>query len=214
MLIVKGLIISSGYIEDFRTLTEQAKNMDYILAADGGIRYLIEAGIKPDAVIGDFDSIDEASREFILKENIQTFKFPIEKDETDTELAIRHLLKIGCDDITLVGVTGSRLDHTLANIYLLKQLLDVGVKGKIFNNNNTIYLVNRELILMKKENYYISLIPISTEGIVVTLKGFYYPLENFKIEFGSTLGISNKIVDEFGKIEIHKGEALIIESRD
>ncbi len=105
---MKGLVISSGNIEDYRQLIEIVKEKDYVLCADGGLRHAINAGIKPDGAIGDFDSINETIKEYLIKNNIPIYKFPIEKDETDTELGIDHLLEIGCTDITLVGVTGTR----------------------------------------------------------------------------------------------------------
>lgn len=211
---MKGLVISSGNIEDYRQLIEIVKEKDYVLCADGGLRHAINAGIKPDGAIGDFDSINETIKEYLIKNNIPIYKFPIEKDETDTELGIDHLLEIGCTDITLVGVTGTRLDHTLANIFILRNLHKKGVTARIINFNNTIYYVDNEISFNRKDGYYISVIPISSEGVIVTLEGFYYPLKDSTINFSSTLGVSNKIVEEYGEIKIIKGEALIIEARD
>ena len=210
---MKGLVISSGSIQNYDLLKEHIKENQFILCADGGVRHSMKIDFIPNSVIGDFDSIDEKSREFIKENNIPVIKYPVEKNETDTELALLHLISIGCNDITLIGVTGSRLDHTLANIYLLEKLLLENIKGKIVDDNNTIYLINDFIKLEKKDNY-VSIIPISNEGVIVTLKGFYYPLEEELVEFNSTLGISNRIIDEFGEIKITKGEALIIESKD
>lgn len=211
---MKGIVISSGSIENYDLLKKHIKDNQFILCADGGVRHIMRIGAIPNSVIGDFDSIDEKSVEFIKENNIPVLKYPVEKDETDTELALMHLINIGCNEITLVGVTGCRLDHTLANIYLLRKLLLQNIKGKIVDDNNTIYLINDYLKLEKRENYYVSIIPISNEGVIVTLKGFYYPLDDKLIEFNSTLGISNRIIDKFGEIKIIRGEALIIESKD
>ncbi|WFA09806.1 thiamine diphosphokinase [Tissierella sp. Yu-01] len=211
---MKGLIISSGNIEDYKQLLDIVKDRDYILCADGGLRHAINIDIIPDGAIGDFDSIDEKIQEYLFNKNIPVYKFPIEKDDTDTELAIRHLLEIGCNDITLVGVTGTRLDHTLANIFVLRNLHKKGITARIINSNNTIYYVDNEISFNKRDGYYISVIPISIEGVIVTLKGFYYPLKDSIISYGSTLGVSNKIIEEYGKVIIEKGEALIIEARD
>ncbi len=211
---MKGLIISSGDFNNYELLAHMVKDKDYILCADGGLRHIMSINKCPDAIIGDFDSIDSKAESYIRVNNIPMYKFPIEKDETDTELAIMQLIKIGCDDITLVGGTGTRMDHSLANIYLLKRLNDEGIKAKIVDDHNTIYFCNDSLELLRNDNKYVSVIPITLNGVIVTLNGFYYPLLDATIKFGSTLGVSNKIIEKTGIIRITSGEALIIESKD
>ena len=210
----KGLIIASGNIGDLAMLEEEIKEHDYIICADGGVKHIYGMQINIDAVIGDLDSVDESFPEYVSEKNIAIIEFPIEKDETDTELAVDYLIEEGYGYITLVGVIGSRMDHTFANILLLKRLALKNVKGKIIDGNNTIFFANSYIRLKRKKNHYVSIIPISTSGVTVSLKGFYYPLENSHIEYGTTLGISNKIVEDIGEIHISKGEALIFHSRD
>ncbi len=211
---MKGLIISSGYINNYDILREQLYDNDYIVCADGGVDHLINTGKIPNIVIGDLDSISSKGLDFIRDNNIEVMKFPIMKDKTDTELGILHLLDKKIDDITLMGVTGTRLDHTLASIFLLKKLNEKKIRAKIIDDNNIIYFTNKDMKIKKKDNYNLSVIPISNNGIVVSLMGVLYPLSEKFIGFGSTLGISNEIVQDYGDIVIHKGEALIIESID
>lgn len=210
----KGLIIASGTINDLDLLKKEIFKHDYIICADGGIKYIYDMNVKIDGIIGDLDSVDDRFSKFINKNNIPIMKFPIEKDETDTELAIKYLSDKGCGYITLMGVMGSRMDHTLANIFLLKKLAGNNIEGRILDENNTIVLSKDYMKIEKREGYYLSIIPITPSGVMVSLRGFYYPLRNSLIEYGTTLGISNKLVDEEGEIFITKGEALIIESRD
>src|SRR5699024_10087636 len=117
-------------------------------------------------------------------------------------------------DITLVGVTGSRMDHTLANIFMLRNLNKNNIIARIIDGNNRIHFSNEYIKIKKEKDTNISIIPISDDGIVVSLEGFLYPLKKEFIGFGSSLGISNIIIEEYGEVIIHKGEALIIESRD
>lgn len=210
----KGLIIANGSINDLTILEELIKEHDFIICADGGIKHIYGIDINIDAIIGDLDSIDEYFHKYVYEKKISIIKFPIEKDETDTELAVDYLIENGCSHITLVGVIGSRMDHSFANIMLLKKMDMNDIKGKIIDGNNTIFFSDGYMKLKKKENHYVSIIPISNSGITVSLKGFYYPLENSHIEYGTTLGISNKIVEDLGEIIITKGEALIFESKD
>ena len=188
---MKGLIISSGYINNYDILREQLYDNDYIVCADGGVDHLINTGKIPNIVIGDLDSISSKGLDFIRDNNIEVMKFPIMKDKTDTELGILHLLDKKIDDITLMGVTGTRLDHTLASIFLLKKLNEKKIRAKIIDDNNIIYFTNKDMKIKKKDNYNLSVIPISNNGIVVSLMGVLYPLSEKFIGFGSTLGISN-----------------------
>lgn len=211
---MKGLIISSGNIEDMQVILSASKDRDFILCADGGIRYCIKAKLIPDAIIGDLDSTNDFELKYIEKNKIPIIKYPVEKDYTDTELALDYLIHKGINDLVLVGVTGNRIDHTMGNILLLRKLYKEKIKGKIIDDNNTIYYTDDYIKLERTMNYYVSIIPLSIEGIHVSLKGFYYPLEDAYISYGSTLGISNKIVEEYGEVWIKSGEALIIHSRD
>ena len=211
---MKGLIISSGEIKDYKLLEQAVKENDYIVCADGGVNHLLKIGKLPNIVLGDLDSVGDKELEILKKENIEIKKFPVMKDETDTELCVEYLIKNNIKDITLIGVTGTRMDHTIANIYLLKKIALSGAKGSIININNTIYYTDDEILLKKRDDYYLSVIPLSESGATVSLNGFLYPLNKKNIQFSSTLGISNKITDDYGRIKIHKGDVLIIESKD
>jgi len=110
---------------------------------------------------------------------------------------------------------GTRFDHTLANIHILKEAIDRNIKAKIVNENNEIELVNKNIEIEKDSKYkYISVIPLTTEAIGVTIKGMKYPLENYTLSIGDSLGISNEQIDEKAEIQIKQGILIIIKSRD
>ncbi|GFN36362.1 thiamine diphosphokinase [Tepidimicrobium xylanilyticum] len=211
---MKALVILSGKIIDINRLRELKKEVDFVLSADGGTNHCFKASLKPDLVVGDLDSISEEVIQQIEENKIPVEKFPVKKDKTDSEISIDYIIDKGFKDITIVGATGNRLDHTLANILLLKKLKERGINGRIIDDDNVIYLVEDELILKNIPGYYVSVIPITNTGIVVTLKGFEYELENTRVQFGSTLGISNRIVKDKGFIRIYEGQSLVIISRD
>lgn len=210
---MRALIVSSGSINNLKLLKYLLSKNDFVLCADGGIDHLMKIGEIPDLVLGDFDSISKAGLKYIKDKNINFKRFPEKKDETDTELGIIDLFQRGYKDITMTGVTGTRLDHTIANIFLLKTLGIKGINAKIVDDNNTIYFVNEFLKLDKSDNY-TSIIPLSRDGITISLKGFLYPLNRETMDFGSTRGISNLIKEDCGIVEIYRGEALVIQSRD
>lgn len=214
MIKLKALIVLNGNILDLNALEKAGKESDFILCADGGTNYCLKASLMPDMVIGDLDSISKDSLKVIYDNNVPIEKFPIKKDATDSELSIDYLISKEVTDITLVGAIGNRMDHTLANILLLNKLHEKGIKGKIIDESNTIYLVDKELILTKEEDSFISVIPITNFGSTVTLKGLEYELNGVKINFGSTYGISNRIIGDEAYIIVHEGACLVFVSRD
>lgn len=211
---MKGLIVSNGDISSYEKLERIFKDSDFVICADGGIRHLIKIYKKPDLLLGDFDSISGESIDYIEKENIKIERHSPIKDKTDTELAMDYLIEIGCGEISLIGATGSRQDHSLANIFLLDYLLNKEIRGIVYDDKNTIYLIDDQICLEREEETFISIIPISDTGIVLSISGFYYNLEEVFIPFASTHGLSNQIIEDFGKIKIHKGRALVIKSID
>lgn len=211
---MKGLIISSGTITNYNRLESVVKESDFIICADGGMDHIMKVNLLPDLVLGDLDSISENALKYIEEKNIPVQKFPSIKDTTDTGLAVDYLIEKGLEEIILMGVTGTRQDHTIANIFILNELHEKGIKGKIIDDNNIIYLIDNYLELEYVENSFISVIPITEDGIEVSLSGFFYNLDKEKIKFGSTCGVSNKIIDENGVVRIHKGKALVFISED
>ncbi len=211
---MKGLVISGGAIKDYGLIKESILEVDFIICADSGIRHAISLELNPNAVIGDLDSANDEDLRYIYENSIPVLKYPIEKDKTDTELAIDYLIEVGAKDITIIGAIGSRMDHTLANIFLLQKLLLNGIDGRLIDENNIIHITDSSLSLVRKQDYNISILPITIDGVIVSLKGFYYALKNERIGFGSSLGISNKIIGDNGTVIIEKGIALVIESID
>ena len=209
-----GLIVSNGNINNYEKLISTLNKSDYIICADGGIRHLRAIDKSPDIVLGDLDSVGDEDLKYIKRKNIKTEKFPPIKDKTDTDLALDFLIEMGCSEIYFLGATGDRIDHTLANIFLLDSLLEKGIRGIILDDKNDIYLLDDKLKLFGEENSFISIIPISQSGVEISISGCFYNLDRVSIPFGSTQGISNEIVEEFANILIHKGKAIIIKAID
>lgn len=211
---MEGLIVAGGNSLDYEKLYKVCSNVDIVVAADSGIKHLINSGCLVDYLVGDMDSIKKDLPVNELFPSIEVLKYPVEKDKTDTELAIDLLVGKGCKKITIVGGTGNRLDHTLANIYLLRSLYLKGIDCKILDDNNEIVYLKEESNIIKEENYFYSILPLSLEGIKVTLEGFHYPLMNTLIQYGSSVGISNYIEDNKARIIKHSGEGILIKSKD
>ena len=208
------IIVASGNLFFSQKIIRLITKAELIIAADGGATHLKGMNLIPHFIIGDMDSIHPEDRQFFKNNHTPIITHPSRKDSTDTDLCIDFALEKGASSITLIGVTGNRLDHTLANIFLLGKLQDAGVNARIIDANNEIYLVRDQLTLTGNIGELLSVIPISDRVTGLTLKGLEYPLENATISMGSSLGISNHFNQTDVSISIKTGTLLVTKSRD
>ncbi|WP_309568566.1 thiamine diphosphokinase [Paenibacillus sp. sptzw28] len=188
---------------------------DLLIGADGGALFLVSHGMRPNIALGDFDSVTPEQLALIEAQSDEIIACdPIDKDYTDTELAWRLALTKHPHQIMLFGALGSRFDHSLANIHLLRSAAESGVDAAIVDENNLIQLTTNELVLTDNNFPYVSLLPLSTTVTGITLSGFRYPLHDAALEIGQSLGISNVLSGRQGLIRIREGLLLVIQSRD
>lgn len=196
---MKAIIIGNGAMTCYDRLADCAKDANIVLCADGGYKHAETAGVKADLVIGDFDSSEEPK-------NIKRYVFPTHKDLTDSELCVKYAVEHGYDEIVMFAVTGSRIDHSLTNMFLLAQCKN----GCIIDDNNEIYLMRKSFSLICKKGKTLSVIPVYGDLIGVTITGAEYPLNNETLFFGESRGNSNIIADNDCEITAKSGMALII----
>ena len=211
---MNALIIGSGGDID-KTHLENIK-FDYVVCADGGLEKAEGLGIRPDVIIGDFDSVDRSILNNYSHSNIETITFPSEKNYTDMELAVEHAFQKGAKNIVMIGATGTRLDHTMANIQLLEKYYQLGTNIVIIDNNNYIKIISdsTDMEIRYKKNCFVSLVPVTEKIEGLTLSGFKYSLKDVAVERGTTLLISNEIIQNTGRIILKKGTALVFISND
>ncbi|EFU41270.1 thiamine pyrophosphokinase [Paenibacillus vortex V453] len=194
---------------------EEIQNGDFIIGADRGALYLIEHGIRPNLSVGDFDSIPPEQMERVRSMSEKVIDCdPIDKNLTDTELAFDLALDKSPESILILGATGSRLDHTLANIHMLIRGLQHHISCSILDENNFITLTGTSCIVENKGFTYVSLLPLTTEVTGIHLEGFEYPLHDATLRLGQSLGVSNKLAEDKGTVRIEGGLLLIIQSKD
>ncbi len=212
------LIVTGGTIQnEFAVKYIKERLWNYVVCADAGMKFCYDEGIVPDLILGDFDSVDEESYEYfkaVCPERME--RFPTHKDETDTELALLRAIEAGADAITMIGATGTRLDHVMGNIQMLKLALDRHVPCQIVDAHNRIRMVQGEAVLKKADQFgkYVSLLPFTPEVTGITLKGFAYEVEDFTLVSGIARGVSNELEAETATITCKDGILLVIESRD
>ncbi len=201
---MRAIIICGGNVSEY--IKDYIKKDDFIICADSGYDRAEKFGIEPDVIIGDMDSIAKTPT---LENRIV---YPMRKDFTDSELVVQYALEHGYDEILMFGMIGTRMDHSLANVALLKQTK--GKKAVIIDANNEIYFAEEEFILLGKAGDTVSIIPFEGDAVGVTTEGLDYPLDCGIIKSGTTLGISNVMTGEVCKITIKSGSAFIIRSKD
>ena len=213
-MVMRVLILTGGTVEeDFAKDYISKWKPDQVITADKGLLYAKKLNIKPDIILGDFDSCSkDVMQEFSTDKKIIV---PCEKDDTDTGLAIQKAIETGADEILMIGGTGTRLDHVMGNFGQLFYAHSNGVKAELVDANNRIRVLNHEDTISKKDQFgkYVSLIPIY-EARGVTLTGFKYPLKDHTLVFEQSLAISNELEAEEGIISFSEGNLLLIESRD
>ena len=184
---------------------ERPKENDFVIAADGGLKYLRESEIEADLVIGDFDSYGSIP----TSENV--IGLPCEKDDTDTAAAVIEAVKMGYKNFVLHGMVGGRFDHTVANLQLIARITKAGMKASIDAGENTYTsLTNGKIKLSKLDGGFISVFSHSDLSKGVTIKNLKYEVENVELQNSVALGVSNEFKGEDAFIEVKNGTLLII----
>lgn len=203
---MKGIVIAGGEIPPKPELLPFLSENAYIVAADSGYDNAKKLGLSPNLIIGDMDSV---SSQNIKCERIN---YPPKKDFTDSELALDYLIKKGCTELLFLGMTGSRLDHSLANIFLLKKCADLNISAVLITPGNRCYLVKNKITLTKINDEYLSLIPL-TDCHGVTTEGLLYPLNGETLYAGSCRGVSNQFLESKASISIENGYLYVVQSK-
>lgn len=207
------VIVSGGTISE--QVLKHIQDTDYLIGADQGALTLIEYGLTPDLALGDFDSVSEDQ---LIRIQLNSKQFnscdPVDKNYTDTELALQRAIRMQPSSILLLGATGTRFDHTLANIHLLRSALAHHIPMAILDDHNKIQLLDSSLTITQEGYKYVSLLPLSMEVSGIDLDGFAYPLHQATLTIGQSLGISNVLVEPTGTISIANGLLLVIASHD
>lgn len=184
---------------------------DFIVACDAGYRNAAKLGVRPDLIVGDFDSAPqpETDRETIV--------LPHVKDDTDTQFAARWLVEHGYEEVTLLGALGgSRIEHMFANVSTGLFLAMHGIKTILADARSEMHylLPGKELVLERKDWMYLSVFALGAPMTGVTLQGVYYPLENATLsELDYPLGTSNEFIEPVAHLQCAGGHGLVVLTR-
>lgn len=213
------LIISGGHIDvDFAEKYIKVNYFDRIIAADAGLSGCRALNLMPTDILGDFDSLkDKKLLDYYRKQGVSVRTFPAKKDYTDTHLAISLAVELSPDMITILGATGTRYDHALANISLLQWIADQRLNGRLVDEHNTMEMLcgpcSRDFRKDERLPFF-SLIAWGGKADGIDLNGFSYPLKGGTLTTDISLGVSNTLIGESGRVSLKSGHLLVIRSCD
>ncbi|WP_163192612.1 thiamine diphosphokinase [Clostridium thermarum] len=211
---MKALLISGGSPPSKELVEKEVQMSDYIIGIDKGLECLNKYNIEPDILVGDFDSVDRTIFERMAELKKEMIRFPAEKDYTDTQLAVSKVLELKADEVTILGATGSRLDHTLANVGLLYKCLKSDIKATIKDDNNLLFMADRDLELVDEGYRFFSLIAYGGTVKGLNIRGAKYELCNHNLMPEDNIAISNEFIGLNVQLSFKEGTLLIIFSRD
>ncbi len=183
----------------------EKKPFDKIIAVDGGLKRLRQAGIVPDLIAGDFDSLG------FKPETGKLLCLPVEKDVTDSYAAAMSAADEGFERIIIFGGTGGRTEHTFANVQLLAALAKRGVKGFLADDGRTMFVSDGGTTkIAARKSGYVSVFSLDTKCEGVTLKGLKYPLSGYTLTNEFPIGVSNEFIGQTAEIIVEKGVYLVV----
>lgn len=212
------MIVSGGLIEDEFALEMIRKiQPEYMIGVDRGLEFLYRSEILPTYIVGDFDSVSpEVIAYYRAETKVPVREFNPVKDASDTEIAVRMAAALGVEELYLLGATGTRLDHVMANIQVLKIAHDAGVEAYILDKYNRISLMEREKTLSREKQFgtYFSVFPLGGTVNNFSIEGAKYPLRYHTLTPYDSLCVSNEIADEEVKFTFSDGIVILMETRD
>lgn len=208
---MRAAIVGAGPLREASGLRGRIRRADLVICADGGLRAARRLGLRPDVALGDFDSASGALLAWARRAGAEIIRHPVEKDQTDAELAMGYALARGAREIELFGALGGRVDHLLANVALL---LRAGkARMRIVDGPVELFLAERRTPIDGRPGDLVSLLPLSRAVLGVTTRGLKYPLSRATLREGSSLGVSNEVVSSAASVSVRSGDLLIVHTR-
>ncbi len=202
------VIIGGAEIKNYDIIRGYLKPDDYFVFCDCGLKHMENLKIKPDLIIGDFDSYKNPNLA------VETITLPREKDDTDTVFAVKEAEKRGFRDFLLTGVIGGRLDHTLCNVSILYYLKNRGLNGIIVDDYSEMKIVADKTEYIPDTFKFFSVLNISGTAEGITIKNAKYSIENATIRSDYQYGVSNEVLlGLVAEVSVKNGSVLLIKDR-
>ena len=204
------MIVAAGEIHNYGSAISFLRKDDYFIFCDGGLSHAESLGIKPNLIVGDFDSCDfDVLSKY--EEQCEIIKLPREKDVTDTLYAVKLAVERGYSDFLILGAMGGRFDHALGNISILLYLEGLGKKAVLIDDYSVMQIAGSKPLLIEDNCSYFSVLTVAGDVSGVTIKNAKYPLENASLSADFQLGISNEVLPgKVAEVSVEHGRVLVV----
>lgn len=210
---MRAVILASGAVQNLDRVRRLVGRPDLLICADGGLRHAAALGLTPDLVVGDFDSADPRLLAEAVQQGLPILRLPVEKDKTDSQVALEEAVRRGAEEVLLVGCSGSRIDHTLSNLLLLPGA-PVPVTLTDGQNIARALAPGRSLRLEAEPGAFLSLVPLSPVVTGVCVDGVRWPLKGATLRWGESLGVSNRVTAAVATVSVGEGVLLVVQAWD
>ena len=204
------IVIGAGELAPDFLLDFSLREDDFVICADGGFAHAQKAGICPDLLMGDQDSFPQG-----FPDEYEKLVCRPEKDDSDMMLAVKEGIARGYSDFVLLGATGGRFDHTLANLQTIAYGLDHNAFIIIADRYNMITMLRNGTVEMPRmEGYYLSVFSYGEQCRGVSLSGVKYPLADYTLTNTFPLGLSNEILADTATVTVKEGTLVVVVAKD
>ncbi len=204
------VVISAGEIRNYARARDLLREGDFFVFCDGGLAHADGLCVKPDLIVGDFDSCNS---DVLLKwqDRCEVIQLPREKDDTDTLYAVKLAVERGFDDFLLLGSMGARFDHAFANVSILLYLDGLGKNAVLADDYSTMQVAGKNPLYIDDGCSYFSVLTIAGNVSGVSIKNAKYPLENARLNSDFQLGVSNEVLPgHTAEVSVEHGRVLVV----
>jgi thiamine pyrophosphokinase len=208
-------VLTSGPVDRPEVATQGLVRPDILIAADGGSTLAMKLGLIPDLIVGDMDSSNAELIAAFEAQGVELRRYDHRtKAETDTELALFAALEWQPEEIVLLGALGGRLDHALANIFLLTNPRLSLTRVRIVGNHEQLFVAHARVwtAIHGEVGDTVSLLPVGGSAKGVTLEGFEYLLHGETLPQGLARGVSNRLTELEGRVWVEDGMLLVVQT--
>jgi thiamine pyrophosphokinase len=209
----RALIFVNGNLPDLAVIHRLILPDDFLIAADGGTRHILELGLTPAVLIGDLDSLSNEHHAVLSHAGTTINQYPRDKNETDLELALHYAVDRGFREMRIIAALGGRLDQTLGNLSLLSNPSLSGLDIRAEDGIYEAFFVFNECLLEGDPGDLVSLIPWGVKVSGITTTGLHWSLSGDELLPNKTRGISNRMLENTATVTISSGILLVVHSR-
>lgn len=209
----RAMIFANGEIPHLPAARALVQPGDVLIAADGGAGHLRGMGLTPHVLIGDLDSLTSEQVATLQQSGVHILRFPPEKDETDLELALRFAVDQGCTVLRILGGLGNRIDHTLANLFLLDLPILRQLDARLDDGREEVFLIRSSAEIIGAPGETVSLLPLGQAASGVVTEGLRYPLRGETLQPERSRGVSNELVAGRASVRLEHGTLICVHTR-